>query len=125
MIPSMTEKGPVAAALLGTDLILASRLEGALSSAGISLARGTGAGLPPPAAAVFVDLNQEVDTRVDAIARLRKRDPGALIVAFCDHDRSEVMRRAMAAGADRVIANRHLPEAALRLVVPARSGTSS
>ena len=120
----MTENGPLVAVLLGTDLILGSRLQAALSTAGIRLARGSGAGLPPPAGAVFVDLNQEVDARVDAITRLRARDPDALIVGFCDHDQSEVMRRAMAAGANRVIANRHLPDAALRLVAPVRSGPS-
>ncbi|MGA8014731.1 MAG: hypothetical protein WCB85_02295 [Candidatus Dormiibacterota bacterium] len=118
----MTEKGPVAAALLGTDLILASRLQAALAAAGIVLARRSRDGLPSPAHVVFVDLNQEVDARLDAITRIRARDRDALIVGFCDHDESEVMRRAMAAGADRVVANRHLGEAALRLVAPARSG---
>lgn len=118
----MTEKGPVAAALLGTDLILASRLRAALAASGVSLAVGSRDGLPSPARVVFVDLNHEVDARLDAITRIRARDPDALIVGFCDHDESEVMRRAMAAGADRVVANRHLGEAGLRLVTPAQSG---
>jgi hypothetical protein len=38
-----------------------------------------------------------------------------MIVGFCDHADRDLRRRAMAAGASQVVANRHLPDAALRL----------
>jgi DNA-binding NarL/FixJ family response regulator len=114
--PTAGAEGPAAAALLGSDLLMASRLGAALSSRGVALFRGADAAAPPSAPVVFVDLNSRIDERIDAISRIRGRDARALVVGFCDHDAAEVRRRAMAAGASQVVANRHLAEAALRLL---------
>jgi DNA-binding NarL/FixJ family response regulator len=103
-------------ALLGTDVLLASRLRSALSGGGVGLIEATRDDLLPPVPFLFVDLNHDLDTRIEAIARLRSRNPSATIVGFCNHDEKALMRRAVAAGADHAVANRSLPETALRLV---------
>jgi DNA-binding NarL/FixJ family response regulator len=108
------------AALLGTDLLLASRLRAALSAQGIGLIEATRDGLLPPMPLIFVDLNHEPEARLEAITRLRERNPSAKIVGFGNHEEKELIRRAVASGADHVVANRHLTAAALRLLnVPA------
>ena len=108
------------AALLGTDLLLASRLRAALSAGGVGLIEATRDDLLPPMPIVFVDLNHEPDARLEAITRLRGRNPSARIVGFCNHEEKVLIRRAITAGADQVVANRSLTEAALRLLhVPA------
>jgi hypothetical protein len=112
----MDQTGPVAVALLGSDLLLASRLRAALGPLGISLTQVTADPLPPAARVLFVDLNQEPDRQIEAISRLLARSPGTLVVGFCDHEEKEVRRRAMAAGARQVVANRHLAQAAGRLL---------
>ena len=108
--------GTLRAGLLGTDLLLASRLRQALRGEGLGLVEATGGDLLPPLPVVFVDLNHEPESRVEAITQLRSRNPSATIVGFCDHGETNLMRRAKEAGADRVIANRNLAEAAVRLV---------
>jgi DNA-binding NarL/FixJ family response regulator len=107
---------PFSAALLGTDILLASRLRSALSGGGAGLIEATRDDLLPPVPLLFVDLNHDSDSRLAAIARLRSRNPSATIVAFCNHDEKDLIRRAVAAGTDEVIANRSLPDAALRLL---------
>jgi DNA-binding NarL/FixJ family response regulator len=107
---------PFRAALLGTDLLLASRLRSALSGGGVGLIAATRDDLLPPASLLFVDLNHEPDARLEAIARLRSRNPSATIVGFCNHDEKGLIQRAVAAGSDQVVANRSLPEAALRVL---------
>jgi DNA-binding NarL/FixJ family response regulator len=107
---------PQRAALLGTDLMLASRLRSALSGGGVDLIEASRDDLLPPVQLLFVDLNHEPDDRLEAIARLRSRNPSATIVGFCNHDEKALIRRAVAAGSDQVVANRSLPEAALRVL---------
>jgi DNA-binding NarL/FixJ family response regulator len=65
---------------------------------------------------LFVDLNHDAEDRLEAISRLRSRNPSATIVGFCNHEEKELIRRAVAAGANHAVANRSLPEAALRLL---------
>jgi len=114
MIPAMypTQR----AALLGTDLMLASRLRSALSGGGVGLIEATRDDLLPPVPLLFVDLNHDAENRLEAISRLRSRNPSATIVGFCNHEEKGLIRRAVAAGSDQVVANRSLPEAALRLL---------
>lgn len=104
------------AALLGTDLLLASRLRAVLSAGGIGLIEATRDDLLPPMPLLFVDLNHEPELRLEAITRLRGRNPSATIVGFCSHEEKALIRRAVEAGSDQVVANRNLPEAALRLL---------
>ena len=104
------------AALLGTDLMLASRLRSALSGGGVDLIEASRDDLLPPVPLLFVDLNHAAEDRLEAIARLRSRNPSATIVGFCNHDEKALIRRAVAAGSDQVIANRSLPEGALRVL---------
>jgi DNA-binding NarL/FixJ family response regulator len=104
------------AALLGTDLMLASRLRSALSGGGVGLIEATRDDLLPPVRVLFVDLNHDAEDRLEAIARLRSRNPSATIVGFCSHEDKGLILRAVAAGADQAVANRYLPEAALRLL---------
>jgi DNA-binding NarL/FixJ family response regulator len=104
------------AALLGTDLMLASRLRLALSGGDVCLIEATRDDLLPPVPLLFVDLNHHAEDRLEAISRLRSRNPSATIVGFCNHEEKGLIRRAVAAGSDQVVANRSLPEAALRLL---------
>ena len=115
MMRAMGETGRRDAALLGSDLILGSRLRAALARAGIALHQAPGSEGLPASPLVFVDLNSDVDARIEAISRITAGSPERIVVGFCDHDADGVRRRAMAAGATRVVANRHLAEAAARL----------
>jgi DNA-binding NarL/FixJ family response regulator len=104
------------AALLGSDLLLASRLRAVLSASGVGLIEATRDDLLPPMPLLFVDLNHEPESRLEAITRLRGRNPSATIVGFCNHEERTLIRRAVEAGSDQVVANRNLPDAALRLL---------
>jgi DNA-binding NarL/FixJ family response regulator len=105
-------------ALLGSDLLMASRLQAALAPLGIAVATAAREEHLPGAQRVFVDLNQDAAERIGAISRIRARHPLSLVIAFCDHDEKEVRRQAMVAGATEVVANRHLASAAVRLAAP-------
>ena len=107
---------PQRVALLGTDLLLASRLRSALSGGGVCLIEATRDDLLPPVPLLFVDLNHDAEDRLEAISRLRGRNPSATIVGFCNHEEKGLIRRAVAAGANHAVANGSLPEAALRLL---------
>ncbi len=100
-------------ALVSGDLILASRLRAALAPATPVALAATGD--VPPAGTVFVDLNQDVDARLELISVLRARG-GTRIIGFCQHDDRAVRIRAMENGADQVVTNGALQQAALRLV---------
>jgi hypothetical protein len=104
--------GPTVALVSG-DLLLASRLRAALK--GTASVAVVAAGDVPPAEVVFVDLNQDADSRIALIASLRLRGDRR-IVGFCQHDARDVRVRAMESGAHQVVTNGALQEAALRLV---------
>ena len=106
-------------ALVSSDLLLASRLRAALAA--VTPADGCHRGGVPEAGTVFVDLNQDVDARLDLIGALRARG-GTRIIGFCQHDERAVRVRAMERGADQVVTNGALQQAALRLVGAAASG---
>jgi hypothetical protein len=100
-------------ALVSGDLLLASRLRAALKgTADLAVVR---VGEVPPAEVVFVDLNDDADTRIGLIASMR-RGGNRRIVGFCQHDARDVRIRAMNSGADQVVTNGALQQAALRLV---------
>jgi DNA-binding response OmpR family regulator len=100
-------------ALVSDDLMFASRLRAALAgkvdvsvvASGDALEAGT----------VFVDLNDDVEARLALIASLRARG-GVRVIGFCQHDERAVRVQAMERGADQVVTNAALPEAAVRLV---------
>jgi DNA-binding NarL/FixJ family response regulator len=100
-------------ALVSGDLLLASRLRAALK--GTAEVAIVGVGEVPPAEVVFVDLNDDADARIELIATLR-RGGDRRIVGFCQHDARDVRIRAMESGADQVVTNGALQQAALRLV---------
>ena len=102
-------------ALIGDDLMFASQLQAAMSSVGGSCALVVGERVPK-ADCVFVDLNRERERRLELIATLRAERPAQEIVGFCHHDERLVRRRALEAGATRVINNGALQAVALRLV---------
>ena len=99
-------------ALVSADLLFASRLRAAL--AGTVEVRLAGADEVPDEETVFVDLNADVDARLQLIARLRER--AARVIGFCNHEERDVRVRAMACGADQVVTNGALQQAALRLL---------
>jgi amidohydrolase len=112
-------------ALLGSDLLMASRLQAALAPLGVSLTTAAREEGLPDAPRIFVDLNQDVAERIAAIARIRRRQLRSQVIGFCDHDEKEVRRQAIAAGATEVVANRHLARAAVRLAAPLARGALS
>ena len=104
----------VSAALLSNDLMFASQLQAAMRRAGGSLALVVGDALPR-VDTVFVDLNSHMESRLQRISEMRGADPGLAIVGFCHHGERELRRRALAAGATRVVNNGALQVVALRL----------
>jgi DNA-binding NarL/FixJ family response regulator len=100
-------------AVVSGDLLLASRLRAALT--GIADVAVVAAGNVPRAELLFIDLNDDADARIALIGELRRRGPGR-IIGFCQHDERAVRIRAMEEGADQVVTNGALQEAALRLV---------
>lgn len=101
-------------ALVSDDLMFASQLQSAMQRAGGSCALVVGDRVPQ-VDAVFVDLNTRVPERIDLIARLRGERPTLSIAGFCHHAERGLRRRALAAGATRVINNGALQAVALRL----------
>jgi DNA-binding response OmpR family regulator len=99
-------------ALVSGDLLFASRLRAVLAPIPVVLST---AGEVPESDTVFVDLNQDVEARIALISRLRARGAGR-IIGFCQHDERAVRVRAMEHGADQVVTNGALQQAAVRLV---------
>ncbi len=104
-------------ALVSGDLLFASRLRAALAPTTVMLAAN---GEVPRADTVFVDLNQDVEARIALIGALRAGG-ASRIIGFCQHDERGVRVRAMEEGADQVVTNGALQEAAVRLL-GARAG---
>ena len=98
-------------ALVSGDLLFASRLRATLGAGTVALVAGA---TVPEVRTVFVDLNSDVETRLLLVADLRARGD-VRIIGFCQHDDREVRIRAMEHGADQVVTNGSLQEAALRL----------
>lgn len=101
-------------ALLSDNLLFASQLNAALRRVGGSVAMVVGDGVPA-VDSVFVDLNADVERRLEIIGRLRQGDPDQQIVGFCHHAAKQVRIRAMERGADQVVTNGALQAVALRL----------
>ncbi|MDQ6856221.1 MAG: hypothetical protein M3Z57_04015 [Candidatus Dormibacteraeota bacterium] len=99
-------------ALVSGDLLFASRLRAALAPIAVLL---SAPGEVPESDTVFVDLNQDVEARLALISALRARG-ATRIIGFCQHDERAVRVRAMERGANQVVTNGALQEAALRLV---------
>ena len=94
--------------------MFASQLQAAMKSIGGSCALVVGPSVPM-ADAVFVDLNRDADERLAVITELRATRADLSIVGFCHHAERELRRRALAAGATRVVNNGALQAVALRL----------
>ena len=109
-------------AMVSDDLMFASQLQAAMHRAGGTFALVVGEAVPR-ADAVFVDLNTDADRRIEVIARLREQRPAQEIVGFCHHEARDLRRRALRAGATRIVNNGALQLVALRLagVDPRRS----
>jgi hypothetical protein len=105
---------PRSVALVSDDLMFASQLQAAMRRARGSCALVVGDTVPE-VDAVFIDLNSDPERRLDLIATLRSGRPDLSIVGFCHHGERELRRRALAAGATRVINNGALQVVALRL----------
>ena len=105
---------PRTVALVSDDLMFASQLQAAMTRSGGRCDLVAGEAVPP-ADAVFVDLNSRVDQRIDLIARLRAQRPELPISGFCHHAERDLRRRALAAGATRVVNNGALQAVALRV----------
>ncbi len=105
-------------ALVSGDLLLASRLRAVLAPVAPLVVANEGS--LPQSGTVFVDLNQDVDARIGLIGELRARG-GTTIIGFCQHDDRAVRVRAMKQGADQVVTNGALQQAAARLI-GSRSG---
>jgi DNA-binding response OmpR family regulator len=95
-------------AIVADDLIWASRLSAAVERAGAVPVRLSGGGtLPPePCDGAIVDLARRRGDGIEIIARLR--EAGLPVIALADHDDAPLRKRALAAGADRVLAYRKM-----------------
>lgn len=102
------------ATLVSDDLMFASQLQAAVRRAGgsLSLVRGSEV---PAVDTVFVDLNTDAERRLQQITELRRERPSLEIVGFCHHGERGLRRRALAAGATRIVNNGALQLVALRL----------
>src|SRR5262245_52970590 len=94
----------VSAALVSDDLMFASQLQAAMRRARGTMALVVGTAVPR-VDTVFVDLNTQAEARIELIAELRDERPAVEIVGFCHHGERELRRRALAAGATRVVNN--------------------
>ena len=94
--------------------MFASQLQSAMQRAGGTCALVVGERVPR-VDAVFVDLNSRVEERIELIAALRAEQPQLSIAGFCHHGDRALRRRALQAGATRVINNGALQAVALRL----------
>ncbi|MBV8445533.1 MAG: hypothetical protein JOZ92_06420 [Candidatus Dormibacteraeota bacterium] len=108
----MTQRRSVS--LISDDLLFASRLQAAFRRVGGEFALVVGDQVPQTPT-IFVDLNSRTDERVATITRLRQERPAVEIVGFCNHDDRALRRRALAAGATRVVNNSALQTVALLL----------
>ncbi len=109
----MTTGDPLQVAILGDDLIWATRLAAAVSAAGATPKRlrrlaDLEAALEGGIRLVIVDLTALAYDGVAAIERAA--GAGARVLAVGQHDDLELRRRALAAGAERVFAYRKLFE---------------
>lgn len=110
MEPKDLQSAPVVA--LSADLLFASRIRGAAEAMGaaVELARGADALLERARTATPRRILLDLDTRTtDPIALIEtlKSDPATRdieIVAYVSHVRADMIERARAAGADRVLA---------------------
>ena len=95
-------------AVVADDLIWASRLSAAIERAGAVPVRLSGRGaLPPePCDGAIVDLARRGGDGIEIIARLR--EAGLPVIALADHDDAPLRKRALAAGADKVLAYRKM-----------------
>ncbi|MDQ2961205.1 MAG: hypothetical protein M3R48_09210 [Candidatus Dormibacteraeota bacterium] len=98
-------------ALVSGDLLFASRLRATLGADTVALVPGS---VVPEVRTIFVDLNTDVERRLLLVAELRTRGQ-VRIIGFCQHDDREVRIRAMEHGADQVVTNGSLQQAAVRL----------
>ena len=94
--------------LVGTDLMLRSRVVAALGT--IPLQRVSGVADVPTGqvdegACVLVDLNTSPEQGIATISNLRAAHPTVELIGFCSHQDRELRQQAMAAGANRVITN--------------------
>lgn len=117
---AMTET--VIVGLLSGDLMFESQLQTCLQEVGAAVANTGDPAMLPECQLVFVDLNRDTESRLEAIGRIRDADPQRTIVGFCHHGEKDLRRRGMEAGASHVIANRFLRDAAIRLVTTADLG---
>src|SRR5207253_10130491 len=101
-------------ALVSDDLMFASQLQAAMRRVRGRFALVVGDRVPL-ADTIFVDLNSDLERRLELIAVLREARPPTELVGFCHHAERELRRRALAAGATRVINNGALQTVALRL----------
>ena len=101
-------------ALVSDDLMFASQLQAAIRRAGGEFALVVGEAVPL-ASTLFVDLNRDVEQRLELISSLHDEQPDLEIVGFCHHAERGIRRQALAAGARRVVNNGALQAVALRL----------
>jgi DNA-binding response OmpR family regulator len=95
-------------AIVADDLIWASRLAAAVERAGAVPVRVSGQGaLPPePCHGAIVDLALRGADGIDVIARLRAA--GLPVIALANHDDAPLRKRALVAGAGKVLAYRKM-----------------
>ena len=95
-------------AVVTDDLIWATRLSAAVERAGAVPVRLSGRGaLPPePCDGAIVDLARRGGDGIEIIARLR--EAGLPVIALADHDDAPLRKRALVAGADKVLAYRKM-----------------
>lgn len=97
--------------LVGSDLLVASRLRAALRGAVTQVADTA---TVPQAPVVFVDLNEHIERRLDVIRALHAAGQ-AHIIGFCRHEDRATRVAGKQAGAEEVVTNGYLPETALRV----------
>jgi len=95
-------------AVVADDLIWASRLSAAVERAGAVPVRLSGRGALPlePCDGAIVDLARRGGDGIEIIARLR--EAGLPVIALADHDDAPLRKRALAAGAEKVLAYRKM-----------------
>jgi DNA-binding NarL/FixJ family response regulator len=111
MVSPMAASPPVHA--LVDDLFFRAKIEATAGAAGVPVALARAATEIPESdepGLVLVDLSLASDDPVAAIRTLKERAPAPTVIAFGAHRDVELLARARAAGADRVLARSALTE---------------
>lgn len=103
--------------LLGSDLMVSSRLQGIIAKHGLRLRQIAESGDLSDLRLVLVDLNRQQEIQLERLRKISSSQQSPKVLAFGPHTlMRDLGKRARQAGADRVVANSALPAVLERML---------